>query len=188
MCLEPAAGRNVRVLDFGWRPAQFGALLASGTHETDLSRDSRLSDLVTAQVLFWPLLAACSIKVRNQDGHFKPEYVVPQLILQWLTTEHKVDGVRYFTTKVARYFPDPTPAANFVFPVRSTKPLGFCDQLSSTFELSDPVYWPAVAKTAPPVGSTPHTNFTLDITAMPYNQTDLGRLQHCAASLPCGRI
>jgi hypothetical protein len=185
---KPTAGTTIHVLDFGWRPAQWAALIRNGAHAIQLSRPSPASDLVTAQAVCWPLIAACSIRTRYQDAHFKPEYVLPQLVLQWITNETTLDGVRYFTTKTSRYFPDPMSVSNFAFPVRSTSPTSFCNHLAGRFELSAPVCWPAVAATAPAIGATLHTNFTLNPSGTPYNQTELGRLQHCAANLPCNRV
>lgn len=185
---QPAPGCTIQLLDFGWRPAQMAALIASGNYRTQLSRPSAASDLVTAHALCWPLLAACSVRVRHQGAHFKPEYILPQLILQWLTSETKIDGVRYFTTKTSRYFNDPVSVANFAFPVRTSQPAGFCTHLASRFVVGNPVCWPTVSGTAPAVGATPHTNFTLNTPTTQYNQTDLGRLQHCAAGLACSPI
>jgi hypothetical protein len=185
---QPASSCTLQLLDFGWRPAQMAALIASGRYQQQLSKASDLSDLVVAHALCWPLLAACSIKVRHPGAPFKPEYIIPQLILQWLTNETTIDGVRYFTTKASRYFDDPVTVANFAFPVRRTKPSGYCDHLATRFELSNPVCWPTVGPTAPAVGSAPHTNFTINTTTTHFNQTELGRLQHCAAALPCNPI
>lgn len=185
---QPASGCTLQLLDFGWRPAQMAALIDCGKYQEQLSRRSNVSDLVVAHALCWPLVAACSIKVRHPTANFKPEYIIPQLVLQWLTNETEIDGVRYFTTKASRYFDDPMTVANFAFPVRTTKPSGYCDHLASRFELSNPVYWPTVGPTAPAVGSAPHTNFTINTTTTHFNQTDLGRLQHCAATLPCTAI
>ncbi len=185
---QPASGCTLQLLDFGWRPAQMAALINSGQFRTDLSVPSAASDLVVAHALCWPLLAACSIKVRHTEAKFKPEYIIPQLVLQWLTNETKIDGVRYFTTKVSKYFDDPVPFANFAFPVRTSKPSGYCDHLAARFELSNPVCWPTVGPTAPAVGSAPHTNFTISTPTTHFNQTKLGRIQHCAADLPCSPI
>ena len=185
---KPAAGCTLQLLDFGWRPAQMAALINSGQYRTQLSGPSDASDLVVAHAVCWPLLAACSIKVRHPGAHFKQEYVIPQLVLQWLTNETQIDGVRYFSTKASRYFPDPMTVSNFAFPVRTTKASGYCDHLRSRFELGNPVCWPTVGPTAPLVGNAPHTNFTINTTTMHFNHTELGRLQHCAASLPCAPI
>lgn len=182
------AAPTIQLLDFGWRPAQMAAMLYSGNYRRQLSGSSPVSDLVVAHALCWPLLAICSIRVKHQGAPFKPEYIIPQLVLQWLTSETAIDGVRYFTTKTSQYFSDPVSVANFAFPVRTSQPRGFCSRLASKFELSNPVYWPLVSGTAPTFGTTPHTNFTLNTPPIQYNQTELGRLQHCAAALVYSRI
>lgn len=164
------------------------AMIASRRYQAQLSGPSPASDLVVARALCWPLVAASSVRVRHRDGHFKAEYIVPQLLLQWLTAETTIDGIRYFSTKTAQYFNDPASVANFAFPVRTSNPTGFCRHLASRFEMGNPVCWPVVRAIAPPVGSTPHTNFTLNTPTTQYNQTELGRLQHCAADSPCASI
>jgi hypothetical protein len=55
------------------------------------TRNRPVYDLVVAHAVCWPLIAACSIKVKNPGANFKPEYVVPQLILQWITDETRID-------------------------------------------------------------------------------------------------
>ena len=44
-----APGATFQVLDLGWRPAWFAALIDSGWHTADLDKPSRLSDLITAK-------------------------------------------------------------------------------------------------------------------------------------------
>lgn len=183
-CFQPASNCTLKLLDLGWRPAQIAAMIDSGHFRVHLSDSSPASDLVVAKALCWPLLAACSIKVRYPKANFKPEYIIPQLLLQWLTSETNLDGVRYFTTKTLRHFTDPMSVANFAFPVRTTKPSGYCDELAKKFMLSKPVFWPVAGLNAPLGEKSPHTNFTINPPATDYNQTDLGRLQYCAFSSP----
>jgi len=185
---KPRAGKRIKVLDLGLRPALLAAMIDSGRYKSQLSGSSRASNLVVAHAVCWPLVAACSVKVKSQNGSLRPEYLVPQMVLQWLTNNTNIDGVRYFTTKVSQYHPDPVSISNYAFPVRTTKPTGYCDHLKARFQLSQPVFWPTVSPTAPAIGNTPHTNFTINIPATQYNQTDLGRLQHCAANMPCAPI
>jgi hypothetical protein len=90
---QSSAAANCRVLDFGFRPALWAALLHSGKYTTQLQCDSELARLITAQVICWPLVAASSIKVRHPTANFRAEYIVPQLILQWLTKETAIDRI-----------------------------------------------------------------------------------------------
>ncbi|WP_242269100.1 hypothetical protein [Bacillus cereus group sp. BfR-BA-01352] len=36
---------------------------------------------VISYLIIWPLMAACSIHVKNTTDTFKPEYIIPQLLL-----------------------------------------------------------------------------------------------------------
>ncbi|MFW1494652.1 hypothetical protein ACEV9S_24505, partial [Vibrio parahaemolyticus] len=48
----------------------------------------------------WPLIAACSIRVKNPSDNFKPEYIIPQLLLQWARDYKSIDGIRYTSTHI----------------------------------------------------------------------------------------
>lgn len=43
----------------------------------------------------YPLRAACSVVVRHPDAKFIEEYVIPQLLLQWVCKDDDFDGVCY---------------------------------------------------------------------------------------------
>lgn len=43
----------------------------------------------------YPLRAACSLKVEHPGAPFIEEYVMPQLLLQWVVNSKKFDGIRY---------------------------------------------------------------------------------------------
>lgn len=43
----------------------------------------------------YPLRAACSVIVEHQGNHFIEEYIIPQLLLQWVLNDEDFDGIRY---------------------------------------------------------------------------------------------
>ena len=43
----------------------------------------------------YPLRAACSVQVEHPNGNFKEEYIIPQLLVQWILNDKDFDGVRY---------------------------------------------------------------------------------------------
>lgn len=51
-------------------------------------------------LVFYPLIVACNLKVKNTDDPFKPEYVIPQLLTQIIRL-HSSDiiGISYTSTK-----------------------------------------------------------------------------------------
>ncbi|HHB2092386.1 TPA: hypothetical protein ACOQ5N_003637, partial [Bacillus cereus] len=90
----------------------------------------------------WPLMAACSIRVKNTTDTFKPEYIIPQLLLQFIRYEGFFDGVSYFSTKVDNYSAETAVLyKNFAFPVQGGATKGLCPELLSKFEVSDAVPW-----------------------------------------------
>ena len=40
-----------------------------------------------------PIILACSMKVKNDDDNFKPEYILPQLLLHIVIVQHQSDGI-----------------------------------------------------------------------------------------------
>ena len=95
-----------------------------------------------AFLAFWPILMACSFNAEFQDAHFTVEYVIPNLMLQWISKEKRpVSGVMYLSTKTAK-LRNSDKGINFVFPP-DTKNLdeGFCEKLQNVFSWSKPISW-----------------------------------------------
>jgi hypothetical protein len=98
-------------------------------------------------LMMWPLIALCSIEVKEKKGAFKPEYIIPQLLMQWIRESNKrrfkVDGIKYFTVNVSKdyelemfnelYLKYPRLFQNIVLPVQETKESGYCSYLSNSF-------------------------------------------------------
>jgi hypothetical protein len=86
------------------------------------------------RVMVWPLVAACSFKVQNPDDPFKPEYVIPQLLLQWVNKENVI-GIKYSSTHIDLNTTGHEGSFyNIVFPVRTfDKEEGHCPWLSQSF-------------------------------------------------------
>ena len=51
-------------------------------------------------VFMFPLILACSVKVNNNIDVFRPEYIVPQMLLQWITSNSKFQGICYTTSHI----------------------------------------------------------------------------------------
>jgi hypothetical protein len=89
-------------------------------------------------LLLLPLAIACSIKTREPNGTFKPEYIIPQLLLQYVIASKEVDGIMFPSTKVAYHQSRQVPAYNYIFPVKQSSDAGFCNKLVSDFILTEP--------------------------------------------------
>lgn len=96
---------------------------------------------------FFPLIYACSFKKQHSDAKFNIEYIIPNMLLQWLShDEHKehFHGIRYFSTKMAHKTFD-SKGVNIVLPPKeNTTSLDkgiYCDKLKKLFHLTNPVHW-----------------------------------------------
>jgi hypothetical protein len=149
----------------------------------------------------WPLIAACSIKVRGDDNTFKPEYIIPQLLLQWIN-KNKLDGIKYSSTHIntaekrheAHFY-------NLVIPVKEfKKDEGYCGTLVGTFACTEvlPMQLRAFATVSHQFQgqSSPSTAVNPDVLTLElvrgqetmYWSTSFGVLEHALKGLKLGPI
>lgn len=106
---------------------------------------------LAAKLYFFPLLLSCMVMVNNRDDVFKPEYIVPQLLTEWLITHNDkpevkkngafIYGIRYTSSLKTDDFDFPRSMLNNIalFPL---EPLGtnsnYCPKLAENFLITDP--------------------------------------------------
>jgi hypothetical protein len=138
---------ETKVLDFQFPPPTAWVAFQYALNEsinqlyptTAAELRSRYNDgFIAAYIAFWPLIAACSVGRGSRDGAFYPQYIVPQLLLQWVTKARRVDGIRYFSTRTR---PGADPHTNCAFPAREIAASGRCSYLRRKFHLTDPIAW-----------------------------------------------
>jgi hypothetical protein len=91
----------------------------------------------------YPLVLACSFKKLNENANFNIEYIIPNMLLQWISNEKEhIDGIRYFSTKMKHDRYDSI-GINTVFPPKKNKDSmkGFCPILKDTFSFTAPISW-----------------------------------------------
>jgi hypothetical protein len=176
---------DVKILDFGgtfWNPER--VVIERGQLDKITFSKQLLSSL-----LCWPLIAASTIKVLRPQKPFIPEYIIPQMLLQWIVDEGDIcDGIRYFSSKTGSYVQTPCERrdylANFVFPTRHRQECGYCETLQSTFRLTHPVAWPLILqdeKRACGVTEYSEIQFGYGQESMPYTSTDFGKIEGALA-------
>ena len=183
------SGVTLRVLDFGVRPPLLAPLMNHPRYVVTSSNP--FSDFVASYIISWPLLAACSIPVARPKDAFKPEYIIPQLLLQVLRHRDLIDGIRYFSTHFTSYNANITGLANYAFLARDVAPRGQCSFLRSSFEMTEPASW-ALLRTLNVWPITPrYTRFDLELVKgalVPYLDTEFGAMQCKVESLPIGPL
>ena len=92
--------------------------------------------------MLWPLVMACSFQVKYPDAPFHEEYIIPSLLLQWITYKNKdIVGLKYLSTKLENY-DNHSYGINYVFPpIKITKEYDYCPKLSEMFKITNPLSW-----------------------------------------------
>jgi hypothetical protein len=144
----------IKILDFAFRPQD----LLEQNAEAEGCNGSENAGIRTRRMFvegdkyirtpdsymrWYPLIAACSYVRTNRDGSFAPEYIVPQLLTQYLRDNNDSDivGVRYFSCFSEKASEK---GLNYVFTTsgdslllkREIKP--FCPILNEAFLLTEP--------------------------------------------------
>ena len=88
----------------------------------------------------FPLIIACMIPALNSDDVYKPEYIVPQLIFEWIIKNQKY-GIYYTSSHKNGDFDFPTDKFNnLAIPVK--QPLAktdYCPTIARDFKISNPL-------------------------------------------------
>lgn len=107
----------------------------------DLRFPNRRYDQTLENVLYTlPLIIACSIEVEYPDDPFKPEYVMPQIVMLALINHERFEGCSFTSTKKIDNFDWPDDLlCNIAMPVRCVNETGFCPKLSDSFLISDSI-------------------------------------------------
>lgn len=133
----------------------------------------------------WILTMSCSIKVGYPDSPFKPEYVIPQIIFQWVKNnvnvgdKKNVIGVSYSSTKIQDY---KTGFYGFFYntaiPIHHSNVRGYCDGLSKQFCLTKPVSFNEILKSNSKIELQGQVK-TVEINGDPteYIKTDFGKIE-----------
>lgn len=163
--------RDITIIELGFRPQDLATeeketgLLDNDTcdrsrdafynsikHSDDNLRSEGLSETyrcnaVERYILWFPLILACSYVRTNRSNPFAPEYIVPQLLTQWLRYNNtgRLIGIRYFScySKEASIL-----GVNYVFP-SSGEPIilrdgvqQYCPQLNEALVVTETEYLP----------------------------------------------
>lgn len=171
-----AADQEITVLDISAKPSQLAALLP----DDESSLNNEMTKRISAFITVWPLLATCYISVKSPISPYKPEYMFPQLLLQWVTKKVPCDGIQYFSTHVdSNCLSKPHVVCNYVFPSRTSLPSGHCSKLILKFRMSKPYNWQLMSSVPRPI--IDYKDFKIDGIVDGYNikytDTEFGRIE-----------
>lgn len=151
---------NIRVIELGIKPQDFlGVDYNNESYRRTISKYSlNITETRSAYLLWYPLIASCSFIRINKNDPFAAEYIIPQLLMQWVRnemgnstnhinntsdTEHEYEqlvGIRYFSCASVKAS---NMGFNYVFPTsgrQKSNSLPYCPVLAKAFSLTEPVY------------------------------------------------
>ena len=113
------------------------------------SKDAWNLDMVRC-ILIFPLVIASMVQVKNYKDTYKPEYLIPQLLTEWVISKNKenrgkeeVTGIIYTSAQKNEDFSYSDDSYdNYAIPV--LKPFGskkYCKRLTDYFKLTMPTYY-----------------------------------------------
>ena len=85
----------------------------------------------------YPLRAACSVIVEHPGSSFIEEYVIPQLLLQWVINDDDFDGIRYESCGSSDEVKS-MGGHNIVLVTKSFDNDGFDEKLRETIKVGEP--------------------------------------------------
>ena len=105
--------------------------------------DTNNEEVIIYYLKMLPIIMACSVKVdvSKKEGSFKEEYIVPQLITQWLITSGRnFDGILYFSNATRTHSRlNYRLYQNLVLPVKEIGQSGYCKKLLKEVKLTFPI-------------------------------------------------
>ncbi len=101
---------------------------------------------------YFPLHALCSLKIKNPNSIFKPEYIFPQFLMQWIGEEN-IDMIEYMSTQVdySKFNTENSfiQYKNIAIPAKKSKVNGICEILKSKIKVTEPISWQNLMSTYP---------------------------------------
>ena len=134
--------KEFKVIDLCIHPLTYYQKLLQYEKNEDMEQEHDFLDIMK-YLQWWPIMAACSIAVKSENDWFKPEYIFPQFMLQYLLEEMKTEeciGIKYMSIKAGKvskkqYESDYRTYTNYVIPIRTpnANSNGFCEFLENEF-------------------------------------------------------
>lgn len=97
-----------------------------------------------AYLLMYPLIFTCSIIKTDTDDEKKPEYIIPQLFIEWIKEQNNninFFGIAYSSTKINQTNVDkPSLFYNVVIPtIKPTDKHDYCEVICDNLRLTEPI-------------------------------------------------
>lgn len=142
MFRAPPVTAAFNILNVPYHPLDLNALaVVADGREAAAEKMTRLRSFLQSFAVVWPLVAACTASCHSPAARFNIEYVVPQMLMQWICSDKagkRIHGVRYLSSRC--------PAlvslglrVNLALPALSESCRGFSQELGTAWFLTAPM-------------------------------------------------
>ncbi|BCZ46990.1 hypothetical protein psyc5s11_30570 [Clostridium gelidum] len=135
---------KVKILNFAILPCEVnkGTNYYARTHFEEKLIESNYRNVLKSYIKCLPIIMACSVKVKDRKAPFREEYIISQMITQWVRLQGDIDGIQYYSTKTATYSRrNSNLYKNIVIPTKETgSDKGYCRRLSELITITDSVH------------------------------------------------
>ena len=97
--------------------------------------DKWVYGMILAKIIIYPLELVCSLP-SEENSIFKQEYIIPQMLLEWIRCSDDIDGLQYRSTK--KSIVDSKTHYDYVFPAKGVLSQGHCPRLLEQFNYTVP--------------------------------------------------
>ena len=99
-----------------------------------------VANIIVKYIRTFPLVFACSVINKNGSVPYKPEYIIPQLLMHWVKNNNtKVKGIIYFPCTLQKSMRKWN-GYNIVMPTFNYDKDGYSKELLNAFTFSNPYY------------------------------------------------
>ncbi|GAB2494264.1 RES domain-containing protein [Algoriphagus taiwanensis] len=119
------------------RPIKVIQFLSPKDFSSNYLQDELSLHKIPNYLFSFPLIVSSLIRCYKDGDSFKPEYIIPQMVLSYIRDHKNFDGIMFPSTRAVG-FPEKFGKYNFALPVKSFAKEGYCKDLLSCFTISKP--------------------------------------------------
>ena len=135
---------HLKLIDFSKRAdilVSVNSWLYNARKNFDKIEEDKAYTYLLNYIITYPLVVACSIKVKQRGDKFIEEYVIPQMLMQWVRESDIFDGVLYKSSLDNTLTQSLGSSGNVALPVKRFRSDGLCESLTSKIKVSDIEYF-----------------------------------------------
>lgn len=141
-CKMRLDGKRLRLIDFSENPYNLRVNINNKLINYSDNEDykEKIYQELLNYIITYPIAISCSLKVEKRNDAFVEEYIIPQMLMQWIKNSNKFDGVIYKSSLNTTLIKG-IQAKNIVLPTKEFREDGLDKRLADNISVSDIGYF-----------------------------------------------